>query len=210
MDLSDLRRDFGKFGLQAEKMPDNPFQVLKEWLHAARDAGIGEFNAMVLSTVSREGRPSSRVVLLKEVTDNGKLIFYTNYYSRKGRELMSNRYAALNFFWHELERQVRVEGEVIRTSREVSNAYFKSRPIESQLSAVVSPQSEPIADLGQLREKAEKLFLSGEKIELPGFWGGFALSPDLFEFWQGGKNRLHDRIRYVLNEQDWQRERLAP
>jgi pyridoxamine 5'-phosphate oxidase len=210
MDLSDLRRDFGKFGLDLNKLPGNPADLLERWLTEAEKAGIGEFNAMVLSTVSRESRPSSRIVLLKEVTRNGSLIFYTNYRSRKGKELMMNRFAAVNFFWRELERQIRIEGEIKKTSREISRAYFKSRPLESQLSALISPQSEPIKDLASLRQEAERIFVSGAKIDLPDHWGGYELTPDCFEFWQGGKNRLHDRIRYTRQGLLWHTDRLAP
>jgi pyridoxamine 5'-phosphate oxidase len=210
MDLSDLRRDFGKFGLSEDKLPDNPSDLLKEWLEEAKSIKIPEFNAMVLATTDMDGKPSSRVVLLKELDDKGNLVFYTNYLSRKGREIRMNPHVAVNIFWRELERQIRVEGVVSKTSRASSEAYFKSRPLESQLSAIVSPQSEEIKDLSELKKKADELFVSDQKITLPPFWGGYAIRPNAIEFWQGGKNRLHDRIRYVRDLGDWSRKRLAP
>ena len=210
MDLTDLRRDFGKFGLDAEKLPEHPVVLLKAWLDEAKNAGISEFNAMVLATVSLDAKPSSRIVLLKEITEEHNLVFFTNYHSRKGKELMGNPNACVNFFWRELERQVRVEGVIRKTSFEVSREYFKSRPLESQLSAIVSPQSQTIEDLSELREESNRLFLSGQKISIPDNWGGYQLIPEQVEFWQGGKNRLHDRIRYSLQGHFWFKDRLAP
>ena len=210
MDLTDLRRDFGKFGLDAEKMPEHPVDLLEEWLQAAKDEGISEFNAMVLSTVSLDSKPSSRIVLLKEVSDDKSLVFFTNYHSRKGKEIMGNPNVCVNFFWRELERQVRVEGTIRKTTVEVSKSYFKSRPLESQLSVIVSPQSQTIKKLSTLKEKADQLFLSGEPITLPENWGGYRLNPNAVEFWQGGKNRLHDRIRYTQQGHFWFKDRLAP
>jgi pyridoxamine 5'-phosphate oxidase len=210
MDLSDLRRDFGKSGLSEDKLPVSPVTLLRNWLEEANASGIKEFNAMVLSTADTMGRTSSRVVLLKELEEDGSLIFYTNYLSRKGMDIKSNPQVSLNFFWREQERQIRIEGKARKTSREKSENYFKSRPLESQLSAIVSPQSEVIKDLLQLKKDADDLFISGQKITLPVYWGGYAVTPDRIEFWQGGKNRLHDRIRYHLKGAGWQRERLAP
>lgn len=210
MDYSDLRRDFGKFGLDETKLPANPIEFLKQWLDEAKQAKIPEFNAMVLSTVGRGMKPSSRIVLLKELTDTGGIVFYTNYHSRKGEELMSNPSASINIFWHTLEKQIRIEGKVRKISREKSETYFRSRPLESQLNAIVSPQSDVIKDLSKLKTEAEKLFVSGEKINLPPYWGGYELVPETLEFWQGGKNRLHDRIRYQLGTSRWIIDRLAP
>lgn len=209
MDLSDLRRDFGKFGMEEDKLPVLPDQLLKEWLAEAEKSGISESNAMVLSTVNLNGKPSSRIVLLKEITDEG-LIFYTNYLSRKGQEIRLNPNVSVNFFWRELEKQVRVEGIISKTSRDVSEKYFRSRPLESQLSAIVSPQSEIIESLSSLKKDADDLFVSGKKIRIPEFWGGYIIRPSSFEFWQGGKNRFHDRIRYRLLKGKWVKERLAP
>jgi len=210
MDYSDLRRDFGKFGLDVSKLPGMPIDFLALWLEEAKQSDIPEFNAMVLSTVGRDLKPSSRIVLLKEITDEGKIVFYTNYQSRKGEELLFNPNAALNFFWPALEKQIRIEGGVKKTSRDRSEKYFRSRPLESQLSAIVSPQSEVISDLSVLKKASEKLFVSGKKISLPPYWGGYELSPEMFEFWQGGKNRLHDRIRYRIGSQGWTIDRLSP
>ena len=210
MDFSDLRRDFGKFGLHPDKMPENPVDMIKQWITQASEAGIDEFNAMVLSTVSINGKPSSRIVLLKEISDDNHLIFYTNYHSKKAKDIMSNPNAALNIFWREMERQIRIEGMIKKTSRDSSRTYFKSRPVESQLSAIVSPQSESIKDLSEIRKKVDEYFLSGKKISLPENWGGYELMPEMVEFWQGGKNRLHDRIRYSKNGHFWFTDRLAP
>jgi pyridoxamine 5'-phosphate oxidase len=210
MDYSDLRRDFGKFGIDETRLPSNPIEFLKQWLEEAQQAKIPEFNAIVLSTVGKGMKPSSRIVLLKEITDAGGLVFYTNYHSRKGEELMSNPNASINIFWHQLEKQVRIEGRVKKVLREKSEAYFRSRPLESQLNAIVSPQSDVIKDLSKLKLEAEKLFVSGKKITLPAHWGGYELVPETIEFWQGGKNRLHDRIRYQYHPSGWLKDRLAP
>lgn len=210
MDYSDLRRDFGKFGIDEKKLPANPVGLIKLWLEEAKMAGIPEFNAMVLSTVGRGLKPSSRIVLLKEITENEGIVFYTNYRSRKGEELRANPNASLNIFWNILEKQIRIEGKVSKTSLEKSVTYFRSRPLESQLNAIVSPQSEVIKDLHSLKTRAEELFVSGEKIRMPSYWGGYELIPEMVEFWQGGKNRLHDRIRYRFNGKVWAIDRLAP
>ena len=210
MDYSDLRRDFGKFGIDESKLPQEPISFLKYWIDEAKRAELKEFNAMVLSTVGKGMKPSSRIVLLKEITDSGGMIFYTNYKSRKGNELSTNPNASLIFFWRELERQIRIEGQVRKTSYEKSVSYFKSRPLESQLNAIVSPQSEIIQELSDLKKKASDLFVSGKKLSAPPFWGGYELIPQVIEFWQGGKNRLHDRIRYTLKHSNWKIDRLAP
>ncbi|NOX84387.1 MAG: pyridoxamine 5'-phosphate oxidase [Chlorobi bacterium] len=210
MNLGDLRRDFGKNSMDINSLPDNPLELLKIWMDEAVKSGVNDANAMVLSTVDTAGKPSSRVVLLKEITGEGELVFYTNYESRKGKELSENPYAALNFFWRETERQIRIEGVVKRTSRKMSEQYFNSRSRESNAGAVVSPQSRVIGSLEELKEKAAKLLSDKEKIKLPVFWGGYRLKPVMFEFWQGGKDRLHDRIRYSLLDGRWKMERLAP
>lgn len=210
MNYFDLRRDFGKFGLDESKLPAIPIDFFSVWMEEAKKLGIPEFNAMVLSTVDVNSRPSSRIVLLKELSARGGLMFYTNYLSKKGRDLRRNSYVAANFFWREMERQVRIEGEVRKISQENSEKYFRSRPLESQLSAIISPQSEPINKLADLKKKSDDLFISGEKIKIPDYWGGYELIPNLFEFWQGGKNRLHDRIVYELINNSWHRKRLAP
>ena len=210
MNLEELRRDFGKNSLDIEDLPDDPLELLELWISDAVMLGITEANAMVLSTVNEAGRPSSRVVLLKEITGQGELVFYTNYESRKGKELAHNPFAALNFFWREAERQVRIEGTVSKTSRKVSEQYFNSRSPGSNAAAIVSPQSRVIGDLTELKEKAATLLADQDKIRLPRYWGGYRLKPDVFEFWQGGKDRLHDRILYTSEKKGWKKVRLAP
>lgn len=206
MELSDLKRDFGKLSLNFNTLPEKPAELLKHWLEKAVDEQIDLANAMVLSTVSGDGKPSSRTVLLKEITTDEGLVFYTNYESRKGEEIDTNPFVALNFFWKEFERQVRVEGKLVKTSREKSAAYFNSRPHESRINAIVSPQSQEIASLDILRNRAEKL----KNTEVPAHWGGYEVRPSYYEFWQGGKNRLHDRITYTLKGNNWVKSRLAP
>jgi pyridoxamine 5'-phosphate oxidase len=210
MNFLDLRRDFGKFGLHDKKLPANPIVLFANWMEEAKLAGIAEFNAMVLSSVDADCRPSSRIVLLKEISENGGLVFYTNYLSKKGRDLKRNPNASINFYWRELERQIRVDGFVRKTSREISDKYFRTRPLESQLNAIVSPQSQPINNLSEIKSEANKLFISGKKIGLPDYWGGYELIPENLEFWQGGKNRLHDRIVYEIRNTKWEMKRLAP
>lgn len=208
MELSDLRRDFGKLKMDIGDLPANPIKLFEAWLNDASDQDIPEFNAMVLSTADSTGKPSSRIVLLKEITDTGSLLFYTNYDSRKGNDIEGNPNVSLNFFWHEFERQVRIEGEASKVSREVSEKYFNSRPVESRISAIASPQSHSIDSLDNIRNKAEAI--KPDDIQLPEYWGGYSIKPLYFEFWQGGKNRLHDRISYSVNTNSWQRKRLAP
>lgn len=208
MDLSDYSRTTGNNELTPEKLPDSPVQVLGDWLNMAMEQGIPEYNAMVLSTVSSSSRPSSRVVLLKDITDEGALVFFTNYQSKKGEEIKKNRYVSLNFHWREFGRQVRIEGFVQKTKNDISKTYFDSRPIESRISAIASPQSSEIETLDLLREKAEEL--KTEEVMLPKFWGGYQVVPDYFEFWQSGKDRLHDRIIYMKDKANWIKKRLAP
>lgn len=210
MELSDLRRDFGKYGLDKSSCPELPDSLLLSWLSEAKNKGIKEFNAMVLSTVGTLKKPSSRIVLLKEITVSGALVFYTNYKSRKGIEILNNPFAALHFFWPELERQIRIEGTVEKTNSEKSDAYFNSRPVESRASAIVSPQSEKIDNLTALKERSQYLIENPDKIKRPETWGGYEFTPDLFEFWQGGKHRLHDRVSYNCKGNQWFKDRLAP
>lgn len=208
MELSDLRHDFVKLKLDIGNLASNPIKLLEAWLNDASNQHIPEFNAMVLSTADSTGKPSSRIVLLKEITDIGSLLFYSNYESRKGNDIEGNPYVSLNFFWREFERQVRIEGEALKVSRAVSEKYFNSRPVDSRISAIVSPQSQVINSLEILKEQAETI--KKEEVKLPEYWGGYSIKPLYFEFWQGGKNRLHDRISYSLNKDSWQRKRLAP
>lgn len=210
MELSDLRRDFGNFSVGEQSLPENPVDLFNLWLNEAFEKKILEFNAMVLSTVGNGNRPSSRVVLLKEVSTDGKLIFYTNYESRKGAEIKFNPQVSLNFFWKELEKQIRIEGSVKKVSREKSDGYFNSRPVESRISAAISPQSQVIENLDDLRKKSAELIGNSDALQLPDEWGGYEVTPDYFEFWQGGRHRLHHRIRYQNKGANWVIDRLAP
>lgn len=196
--------------LDPSSCPDNPIDLLVAWLNEAAETGAPEPNAMALATVARDGRPSNRFVLLRGITDEG-LAFYTNYSSRKGRELLANPWAAATFWWGILERQVRIEGSVQRLSDEESDRYFGSRPLESRLASIASPQSEVVPD----REYLDELLRiatreSGDNPKRPRTWGGFRIIPDTIEFWQGRPARFHDRVLYQRAERDWVRSRLAP
>lgn len=211
VDIERLRYEYTKGSLELSDLSQDPFVQFGQWLEAALDARLKEPHGMTLSTVGPDGRPSSRVVLLRGHSPAG-LVFYTNYRSRKGRDLEHNPYAALNFWWPELERQVRVEGRVHRLEPELSDAYFASRPYESQAGSASSPQSEPIPSREWLMERiAELTRRHPERIPRPEHWGGYRLEPDYFEFWQGRKNRLHDRFAYRLEPgEGWRIGRLAP
>jgi len=211
MPIADLRREYTLAGLRRADLDPSPLQQFRKWLQQAIDAQMLEPTAMTLATADRLGRPSARILLLKGLDERG-FLFYTNYESRKGRELAGNTNGALVFYWPELERQVRVAGAVTRISREESQKYFKSRPRGHQLGAWVSTQSDVIADRAVLEERLRQLEAKypGD-IPLPAFWGGYALAPVELEFWQGRPNRLHDRFRYTKQEDGrWLIERLAP
>lgn len=212
LDIAALRKEYTRDGLDERTINHDPIVQFSSWLSEAIAAQVHEPTAMVLSTVSSEGAPSSRVVLLKGL-DGGSMHFYTNYDSRKGRELAHNPHAALLFFWPELERQVRIEGNVRRISPEASTAYFHSRPFESQLGAASSPQSQVITSRTELDERFAQLAAASAgqaSIERPAHWGGFALSPHTIEFWQGRPSRMHDRLRFRQADGAWVVERLAP
>jgi pyridoxamine 5'-phosphate oxidase len=212
VDIAALRKEYTRAGLDESCVHADPIQQFSSWLNEAIVAEALEPTAMVLSTVSPEGAPSSRVVLLKGL-DSGAMVFYTNYDSRKGRELTQNANAALLFFWPELERQVRIEGDIERVAPETSTAYFHSRPFESQLGAASSPQSQVIASRDVLDQRFAELANANTgraTIERPAHWGGFALTPHTIEFWQGRPSRMHDRIRYRKSDGAWVVERLAP
>jgi pyridoxamine 5'-phosphate oxidase len=189
----------------------NPFGQFRHWFDEAMKTEAAQPNAMTLATATPDGKPSARMVLLKGFDERG-FVFYTNYEGRKSVELASNPLAALLFFWAGLERQVRIEGTVERTSRQESDEYFKTRPLESRLSAWASRQSSVIPGRSFLEQKMSDASdrFGNREIPLPPFWGGFRIQPQVFEFWQGRENRLHDRIRYVLQGGVWGIERLSP
>ncbi len=207
-DLHDNRRNYTKHELTEKKISPNPYEQFGWWLEDATNDGMLEPNAMTLSTATKEGKPSSRIVLLKAFSEEG-FIFYTNYHSRKGKEISENNSAALLFFWDKLERQVRLEGTIEKIEAHLSEKYFASRPFESKLSAIVSEQSEEIPSREYLEDRLEALKESGE-INRPASWGGYILKTDQFEFWQGRASRLHDRIVYELENGAWKIKRLAP
>jgi pyridoxamine 5'-phosphate oxidase len=212
MTLADQRKEYSLAGLSEKDAARDPFRQFEKWFQEAEAAKIPEPNAAVLATAAKDGRPSARIVLLKAVDGRG-FVFYTNYDSRKGRELEANARAAYLFPWIALERQVIVEGPVTKVPREQSEAYFHSRPRASQLAAWASPQSTIIAGREALEEamKAAERKYTGKEAPLPPNWGGFRIAPDTVEFWQGRRSRLHDRIRYRRDAAgEWIVERLAP
>lgn len=207
-----IRRDFAKGALAENRVPSDPIILLKNWLEDAAKAELADYNAMGLSTVDSDGFPSTRAVLLRDISSGG-LCFYTNYKSAKGQELEINPKASLQFFWPDLERQLRIRGLVERLSAEESDQYFASRPRESQIGAWASPQSESIISrefLEQNYQRYSEKFALVKVIPRPEHWGGYRLTPNVFEFWQGRPNRMHDRLRAVLVRETWAWDRLAP
>jgi len=211
MNLADLRIDYTKHGLVESDLNSDPFQQFGFWFDQALKAQVDEPNAMTLATSSLDGQPSARIVLLKGFDQQG-FVFYTNYESRKGKELSNNNKAALLFFWSSLERQVRIEGTVEKVSLEESKVYFDSRPEGSRIGAWSSHQSEPIDSRKILEDQVShySASFSNQEIPLPPFWGGYRLKPHLLEFWQGRQSRLHDRLRYRLIDGHWHIDRLSP
>jgi pyridoxamine 5'-phosphate oxidase len=211
MKLSEIRIEYSLKTLDVNEVAVSPLDQFKKWFDEAVESKVLEVNAMNLATVSLDGKPNSRVVLLKGI-DSG-FLFYTNYNSIKGNELANNPYVALTFYWAELERQVRILGKTEKVSPEESDEYFFSRPFGSQVGAWVSPQSQPIKDRQTLAEKEEALYqeLKPDTISRPEHWGGYRVLPHELEFWQGRPSRLHDRILYRLNNAgEWEISRLAP
>jgi pyridoxamine 5'-phosphate oxidase len=209
--VADLRKDYGQASLDEADVADDPVRQFTRWFEEALKAEVNEPNAMGVSTVDERGRPSSRIVLVKQFDDRG-FTWYTNYDSQKGMQLNGNPFASLLFFWSELERQVRIEGKVERTSAEESDKYFNSRPLKSRLSAIASHQSAPIASRADLEHNYEEVARQlGETPQRPQHWGGFRLVPERIEFWQGRRSRFHDRVVYTRQEDgSWTRQRLQP
>lgn len=212
-DLSNYRKTYDKAELLENTIPEDPINLFHKWFHEVEDfGGVEEVNAMTVSTFGLDGFPKNRVVLLKKFNEEG-FIFYTNYTSEKGKAILNNPHICLSFFWHSIERQVIIKGIAEKTTENISDNYFASRPKGSQLGALVSNQSEVIPNREYLEEKLKTLEHQFENKEVPrpNFWGGFLVRPVEIEFWQGRPNRLHDRIRYQLKDNYiWKIDRLAP
>ncbi|QYJ67753.1 pyridoxamine 5'-phosphate oxidase [Flavobacterium litorale] len=212
-DLSNYRKSYEKSELKEGSLPEDPITLFRDWFTEAEAFdSTAEVNAMTIATIGQDGYPKARTVLLKQFTYEG-FIFYTNYESEKGKAIAANPNVCLTFFWHELERQVIIKGKAEKIAPNLSDGYFESRPIGSRLGAVVSPQSQVIPSRDYLDEKLRLLEKEYESKELtrPAYWGGYIVKPIAVEFWQGRANRLHDRMRYALQEDyNWKLERLAP
>ena len=210
--LAELRKNYSLGSLDIADANHDPFRQFDTWFQQAVDAKLPEPNTMTLATVDSRGRPSARIVLIKGVDERG-FVFFTNYESRKGRELAGNPYASLLFYWIELERQVRVEGRIVQTSAAESDAYFASRPLGSRIGAWASNQSQVIESRSQLETREREISLQyGDQVPRPPHWGGYRLVPEAIEFWQGRPSRLHDRLLYTRAGEngDWQISRLSP
>ena len=211
-ELQNLRTEYTGAPLSESSTNPDPIKQFELWFNEAEEAKVPERSAMTLATATNDGRPSARIVLLKGVSNDG-FSFYTNYLSRKGKEITKNPVGALIFFWPSMERQIRIEGTLEKLSKEQSEKYFHSRPKNSQTGAVVSPQSQEIADRAIIEKKWSDLAeeFADKEVPKPSFWGGYILKPRLIEFWQGRPSRLHDRILYKkIDNRNWKKVRLAP
>ncbi|MDR1054753.1 MAG: pyridoxamine 5'-phosphate oxidase [Prevotellaceae bacterium] len=209
--IADIRKEYTLKTLNEADVSSNPIEQFTLWMNEAIKAQVFEPTSVILATATFEGKPSARTVLLKGITENG-FIFFTNYESKKARQILQNPYAAMVFFWLELERQVRIEGRIKKIPEKESNKYFNSRPVRSKLGAWASPQSQVIPSrkyLEELVKDFEEEFAEKE-INRPSNWGGYILEPNLMEFWQGHANQLHDRLQYTEENGKWKLERLAP
>ena len=211
-DLEDKRREYARGKLEKKSLPENPMELFSLWMDEAMNSGNPDPTAMTLSTVERNGQPFSRIVLLKKI-DQDRLIFYTNYHSRKAREIRNRSKVAVHFYWPELERQVNISGIARPVEDRDSDSYFQSRPYNSKLSAWASPQGEEVPnrdylehELGKYRQK----YNDPDNVPRPAYWGGYAIIPSRIEFWQGRRNRMHDRIEFTRKEERWKSIRLAP
>lgn len=211
MDLSDLRISYTKDSFSESDLLESPFDQFEKWFSEALKSKVDEPNAMSLATISPEGNPRTRIVLVKDFSKDG-LIFYTNYESVKAKGMEVNKAVSVNFVWHPLQRQINIQGFTEKVDRKVSELYFHSRPRGSQLGALVSPQSKVIASRKVLEDRLAELDTQykNEPIPLPENWGGIRIVPTRFEFWQGRDNRLHDRFEYILKNDQWSTQRLAP
>lgn len=214
MSIENLRKQYTKSGLDKAALRDSPFEQFRAWFDEVQQLNTNEdfeSNAMALATANAQGEVSNRIVLLKHFDENG-FRFFTNYESRKGKDLEDNPHAALLFYWQNLERQIRIEGSVTKTDVATSQKYFDSRPRKSRISAIISPQSKVVENRSTLEQaRDDELDKVGDgPIALPEYWGGYCLKPTLFEFWQGRENRLHDRLQYALKDDHWEISRLGP